>query len=236
MYFKWINDVVRIFLGENVLCCFLRVFFYCSRFCILGLQLSLVGKVVRAEHQHLSFNVMLDDGTGTIECKHFMTSTDDAGRNLEEQRLAEIQQGMYVRVFGHLSKSMGTPSITAFAIRPVTDFNEVTYHLAQIIFQHMHLTKGIDQHSGAGDALAAAAPGMEAFGQGQDGFTPVQQQILEAFRSPQAQNSVQGFAVDDVMGFTSNRFPVDQVLQAIAFLVEEGHLYSTTDDAHWKAC
>lgn len=201
---------------------------------------------MRVEHQHLSFNITLDDGTGLIECKHFMTSTDDAGRNLEEQRLAEIQQGMYVRVFGHLSKSMGSPGITTFAIRPVTDFNEVTYHLAQIVFQHVHLTKGLDQTAAAAAPLGAAGaggfgvgapvPAMAGFGQGQDGLTPVRQQILDAFRSPQAQNSVQGFAVDDVMGFTNNRFTSQQVMQAIAFLVEEGHLYSTTDDAHWKAC
>lgn len=33
-------------------------------------------------------------------------------------------------------------SLSAFNMRAITNFNEVTYHFLRAIFEHLHLTKG----------------------------------------------------------------------------------------------
>lgn len=32
--------------------------------------------------------------------------------------------------------------MSAFAVRPITNFNELTYHYLRAIFEHLHLTRG----------------------------------------------------------------------------------------------
>lgn len=50
--------------------------------------------------------------------------------------------GVYVRVHGTMRSLNKERSLLAFHVHPVSDFNEVTYHALQAVFQHAHLTKG----------------------------------------------------------------------------------------------
>jgi hypothetical protein len=40
--------------------------------------------------------------------------------------------GSYVRVYGNLRSFQGKTNVVAFSVRPVTDFNEVTYHSLEV--------------------------------------------------------------------------------------------------------
>ena len=44
-------------------------------------------------------------------------------------------------MIGTLKDYAGNKSITAFKVRPVTDHNELTYHLMSTIYQRVNLTK-----------------------------------------------------------------------------------------------
>ena len=48
-----------------------------------------------------------------------------------------------VRVTGHLRSFQGQRSMIAFGIAPVTDFNEITYHLMDVVYTHLAITKGV---------------------------------------------------------------------------------------------
>ena len=48
---------------------------------------------------------------------------------------------MVVRVYGHLRVFQGQKSVVAFAVSPVTDFNEITFHILDIVHTHLALTK-----------------------------------------------------------------------------------------------
>lgn len=184
--------------------------------------------------------MIIDDGTGRITTKIYVSAGDD----LERQSLAELREGIYVKIFGHMSTYNNERQINAFSARPITDFNEVTYHLSQVIFQHLQLTKGGAEVSGVpvmpkmeggfgGPAPAAAAPAT--FGGG-GAFTPIQSEILNIFNAPDAMSIEAGLGIPDVIARSGNRYNQQQVMSAVTFLVDEGHLYSTIDDAHWKSC
>jgi len=203
-------------------------------------QLSLVAKVISVREDNVTFNMVLDDGTGRITSKMFLSN--DGAQDLEAQRRAELREGIYVRVFGHLSVYNNERQINTFHARPIKDFNEVTYHLSQIIFQHMHIAAGGDTATAPGaqpkfegaaaPAAAAAAAAFVAPG----GMSPIQGEVLAIFNAPDAASIDAGLTIADVIARSNNRFNQQQVSAAINYLVDEGHLYSTIDDAHWKSC
>jgi replication factor A2 len=207
-----------------------------------------VGKILNVKEDNVTFNMLLDDGTGRITVKIFI-SNDDTD-DFEKQKRAELREGIYVRVFGHVSHYNNERQINCFSARPLTDHNEVTYHLSQVIFQHLHLLKEEKDNGAPGGALKfdgsgagggqvgagpipSAVPGGYGF---KDGLNPIQNEVLTIFNAPDALGIDVGLTIADVISRSGNRFNQQQVLSAVNYLVEEGHLYSTIDDAHWKSC
>lgn len=53
-----------------------------------------------------------------------------------------FRENTYVRVVGHLkSFKENSRSLIAFGLSPVTDFNEITYHMLDVIHSHLALKK-----------------------------------------------------------------------------------------------
>ena len=192
-------------------------------------NVSLVGKVTSFVSNATFMSMELDDGTGKVLVKQFkQDSVDyDLGNDLKD--------GIYVRVFGTMSQYSGDWHVNAFAIRPLVDHNELTYHLSQIMFQHAHLTKG--------DAGAVAAPAANQAGAGfggamDPGMQPVDAQVDSIFKDFETNmgGNDAGYTVKDVVTASNNRLNEDAVMKSIHRLVDAGHLYSTIDDHHWKSC
>ena len=108
-------------------------------------NLTLLGKIVEANESSTSQQYTIDDGTGTVVVKKWVDADDAEGA---KQTLAA---GQYVRVYGHLRVFQGARNVIAFNMRPVTDFNEITYHFLEVVY--------CNSHNGA---RAAAAPKVEA--------------------------------------------------------------------------
>ena len=52
------------------------------------------------------------------------------------------RENTYVRIVGHLkSFKENSRSLIAFYLTPVTDFNEITYHMLDVIHSHLALSK-----------------------------------------------------------------------------------------------
>ena len=56
---------------------------------------------------------------------------------------ASCREGMYVKVVGHLRSFSKQRHIVAFNIRPIEDFNELSHHLAETVYCHLAVTKGV---------------------------------------------------------------------------------------------
>jgi len=66
-----------------------------------------------------------------------------------------------------------------------------------------------------------------------DNFTPVQSQVLRIFEAESGQSD-QGTSLQDVISRLPSHSPTD-IRRAIEFLSDEGHLYSTVDEEHFKS-
>lgn len=80
----------------------------------------------------------MEDGTGSMEVRQWIDQTETAS---DAQKRRELVPDMYVRVNGRLNNFGNKISCVAFQIRPITDFNEITYHFLETIHVHLSLTK-----------------------------------------------------------------------------------------------
>jgi replication factor A2 len=207
-------------------------------------NITLVGKIASVQEQSTNLTLMLDDGTGRVELKYWI---DNDEAELLAQRKAEWKEGVYVRVHGHLRAFGGEKSIVAFNIRPVTDFNEVTYHGLQVVFQHLHITKGnaISPAEGAGAVPKPEAPspmqngfsatnGMNGGG-GEGGFSTIQQAVTDALNTPDALAMADGVSLQELSGRLGGRYNITAIKGAADWLCNEGHAYTGADDSHYKS-
>ncbi|XP_059752230.1 replication protein A 32 kDa subunit isoform X2 [Balaenoptera ricei] len=142
----------------------------------------------------------------------------------------------YVKVAGHLRSFQNKKSLVAFKIMPLEDMNEFTTHILEVVNAHMMLSKSNSQPS-AGRA-SISNPGMgEAGNFGGNSFMPTngltvaQNQVLNLIK---ACPRPEGLNFQDLKNQLQH-MTVASIKQAVDFLSNEGHIYSTVDDDHFKS-
>ncbi|OCL07047.1 replication factor A2 [Glonium stellatum] len=125
-------------------------------------QVTFVGQIRNISNQTTNITYKLDDGTGAIEVKQWIDSDASEAQIAARPKLAEND---YVRVWGKLRIYGSKRHVGAQIVRPVADFNEISYHLLEATVIHLHFTRGPPELPNAGAAAGAAANG--AYGQQQ---------------------------------------------------------------------
>jgi len=192
-------------------------------------------------------SIQVEDGTGTVTVKMYSDSQAEA---------PQLKEGEYRSFVGKLVRVGGTPGMTAFAALPVEDSNQLTVHLLDVILAHKKATGARKVEPGA--AAAAQQPGMRAgqpaygaaaaaggfkaeYGGGEVPMQmggnlsemSVRDQVLHAFATGPDAGSDGGCSVQSVVSALSH-LSFGQVQEAIQQLSNDGHLYSTIDEEHYK--
>lgn len=215
-------------------------------FYVDGLEINnvtLVGMVHNKDERNIDTSFMLDDSTGQIEIKRWIDGQD----SYEYTEMQSVQNSMYVRVHGHLRTFQNKLNVVAFSVRPITDFNEVTFHLLEVIYVHLSHTRSKGGVVGAASALASPiATGQNGiYGPpkipvaassipGGNAKEECQKRVHSIYEEPASLQIEQGLHVDQVVQRMVG-FSRPQVREAIDFLVNEGYIYSTIDDDHHKS-
>ncbi|KAM3223307.1 hypothetical protein ACQJBY_056947 [Aegilops geniculata] len=183
-------------------------------------NVRLVGMVSGKAERNTDVSFTLDDGTGRID---FIRWVNDAADSAET---AAIQNGMYVAVIGSLKGVQDKKRATAFAVRPITDYNEVTLHFIQCVRMHIENTK-----SKVGSPLHTNS----SVG------TPLSNRLSEAATPPSVKSNlapvISGTNGSETDFYTQvlNVFREPANMEAIDYHVDVGHIYSTIDDFHYKS-
>ncbi|CAM0942703.1 unnamed protein product [Alopecurus aequalis] len=206
-------------------------------------SIRVVGTVSGKAERATDVSFTLDDGTGRLD---FIRWVNDAADSAET---AAIQNGMYVSVIGTLKGLQDKKRATAFCVRPVTDYNEVTLHFIQCVRMHIENTKSkIGSPAHTNSALGTpfsnsiselstptslkSNPVPVASGTNVSG-TDLYEQVLNIFNEPASLASEHGVHVDEIA--KRLRLPVNKIMEAINYHVDGGHIYSTIDDFHYKS-
>ncbi|KAK9794024.1 hypothetical protein WJX73_004022 [Symbiochloris irregularis] len=200
-------------------------------------NVTLVGKLLSCDELSTQLKLRLDDGTGTAEVCHWI----DADQEPEQlaQKKADWRPGVYARVHGNMRNFENKRTIVAFSIRPIVDFNELTYHLLSCMFQHAYFTTGsatAPAPMGGLGPSAQMAPTMPQYGGDQAGganMTPVQRAVIGIFQKADSTSS-QGITTGDLANALAGQFSAQEIQNAVTHLVEEGHVYTTIDEFHFR--
>jgi len=192
---------------------------------------KLVGCVKSKEETSTNICYEVEDGSGLIEVKEWVSEKDSA---IVEQKRSEINDGVYVRVVGQIRVHNGKQTIMAFHISRLADVNEITYHYLESIYIH-------EQHTNP--ACAAGVMGGLGVGVKQQGMaltvnsgetTGLDQQtskLLEYIKTA-GEDSDLGASIRDYIN--GNGLNEQTVLKLAQNLAEEGLIYSTVDDETFK--
>lgn len=208
-------------------------------------QVTIVGLIQAAEEQATSLQFTVDDGTGSIMVKMWIDT--DADESFAERR-AQWKEGVIVRVVGQLRQFNHVKSIVAYGILPITDFNEYSFHFIDVVHTHLRHTKGPvptaatstvgGAASGMGQQGAAAMTGATSTNAGfayGNSMSNLQELVLKYFTSHGA-GADAGCSIEQVAGaLSSSGVTKAQIREIVDFLSNEGHLYSTIDDDHFKS-
>ncbi|XP_034605633.1 replication protein A 32 kDa subunit A isoform X1 [Setaria viridis] len=207
-------------------------------------NIRLVGMVNGKAERTTDVSFTLDDGTGRLD---FIRWVNDASDSSET---AAVQNGMYVSVIGSLKGLQERKRTTAFSIRPITDFNEVTLHFIQCVRMHIENTKlkvgspartsssmGASASNGFGASSTPTSlksnPAPVTSGASGSDETDLNTQVLNIFNEPANIESEHGVHIDEII--KRFRLPESKIREAIVYNADVGHIYSTIDDFHYKA-
>lgn len=118
-------------------------------------QVTFVGQIryVNAFQTNIQFKI--DDGTGVLECKKFVDP--EKPKDGPEFKVLEHD---YVRAYGRLKSFNNNRNVILHFIRPVSDNNEIHYHLLEAAAVHLYFAKGPVGGQGAGTVNAGGGDSM----------------------------------------------------------------------------
>ncbi|KAI8963877.1 replication protein A, subunit RPA32 [Daldinia sp. FL1419] len=184
-------------------------------------QVTFVGMVRQISPQTTNITYRLDDGTGIIEVKQWL----DADRQ-DDASHAPFHEEQYVRVWGRLRSFGNKRHVGVHVIKPVTDFNEVNYHLLEATYVHLFFTRGA--LGGGGDGNAAEDDSM--FVENNDamflrGASPTAQRMYQYLNQSKSSEGTHMQIIAKETGMT-----IQQVMGAAEELLGHGKIYTTLDD------
>jgi len=217
-------------------------------------HITFVGMIMEVVEATTNVSYMVDDGTGRIEVKVFVSNQE---QGYLERKKHEWREGVYVRVYGQLRTWMERSHVMAFRVQRITDFNEITYHGLSVI--HSLLGKppapagpasaaaaaAMPPAYGGGAPAAAAASVAAAVGYGGGaaaeaaaapvgGVTHAVLNVITTMgRTPAYARA--GPSRRDIIASLSRDYSPDAVNGAIQMLLSDGLVYGTTDEDHFKA-
>jgi len=198
-------------------------------------QVTFVGQVRSVNPQSTNITLKIDDGTGQIEVKRWI----DADKQ-EDAADPGYELDAHVRVWGRLKSFSNKRHVGAHVIRPVTDFNEVNYHLLEATYVHLYFTRGPLGQNGAGAAgeggmFVDGGAGAESNGAGGQmpsklsGCSPLARKMYTFMNdTPGGNEGIPLTVITSQAGLS-----VRDVLTASDELLGQGLIYTTVDDETW---
>ncbi|KAG9306969.1 hypothetical protein G9A89_000883 [Geosiphon pyriformis] len=225
----------------------------CDIFLLLApfIKITFVATIRSVTEQSAYVNYVMEDGTGSIEVRVWSNNEDP-----ESETTPEFQANTYVRLFGSIKLFQNKPVITQFHIRPIEDFNEITTHFLEVVHSHLyHIKTPMVPSSGLFDTSHTptrtknqfsnidSANAYEDTGNAGDDRFPsnlsnLHQDILTFLASSSKNYQYTpdlegGISIND---FTDLKLKYGQktVVEAMEYLLQEGLVYTTSDEKHFK--
>ncbi|KAI5804948.1 replication factor A2 [Geopyxis carbonaria] len=203
-------------------------------------HITIVARVSNVTEQTTNITFVINDGTAQIDAKKWIDS--EAPPDSTSQQM----NGQYIRCIGQIRGIGNKRHVAVHAVRLVTDYNEVQYHLLEATAMHLHYTRGpASQFTGGEEGAATSyntggvvrdtamggmggmggAPGVKA----PPGTSNAARIVLETIKA-QATDSNDGMHTHMIAQRSGLKLP--EVTKAVDELLRGGMAFTTLDDNH----
>ncbi|KAH9404650.1 PREDICTED: replication protein A 32 kDa subunit-like [Rhagoletis zephyria] len=200
--------------------------------------ITVYGMLINVEEGNTKNVYLIDDFSkgGPVEVQLWKNDNDGTGSYMPAP---SVMENTYIRVVGQVRYDDKKPFIIAFEIKTITDPREIDKHFLEVINDALVLEKRKNYtlaHGENGNFSRMDTSGH--FTQVDTnpihaGFSDVQRSVLNVFRKHGNEQSC-GLKRSDIHSFLPgvNSSLIDD---AINFLVNEGHIFTTNDDHTFKS-
>lgn len=200
-------------------------------------NVTFVGFIVKLDELSTNLCYQIEDGTAAMEVRLYMLDNDSEHQARKREAL---QPGVWVRVFGSLREFNGERSVKAHHIQLVEDMNEILFHRLQVIQVYLQQTRGPSSktkqalNSSMESGMLAEHLDHYTENVNDPDFSPVQQSVLSTIRHFAKDNI--GTSINEIEANLKQQFTTKEIHEAIQFLEQEAHIYTTIDEYHYQAC
>uniref|UniRef100_A0A4W6DH75 Replication factor A protein 2 n=1 Tax=Lates calcarifer TaxID=8187 RepID=A0A4W6DH75_LATCA len=179
-------------------------------------QVTIVGIIRSTDKSMTNIQYKVDDMTGApMDVKQWVDTEDPSVDS------TVLPPGTYVKVSGNLRSFQNHRSVVAFSVRPLEDMNEITSHMLEVVQAHMVLFSSHAQLVSPRTVCSLSCTSCPLL------FA----RVLSLIRSCQ---DAQGISIQDLKQRLSG-MSLAVIKQAVEFLSNEGHIFSTIDEDHFKS-
>lgn len=198
-------------------------------------QITFVGQIRSISTQTTNITYKVDDGTGIVEVKQWI-DTDAQNDPMDMDSKSKLAEDVYCRVWGRVKAFNNKRHVGAHVIRPISDYNEINYHLLEATAVHLHFTQGPP----AGQTNGAAAKGANGLGGQQqggvnggtnDGLPHMSVSARKVYQALKATDSNEGLHLH--MLASTTQMPTNEVYKGAEELLGNGIIFTTVDDNTW---
>eukprot|EP01134_Creolimax_fragrantissima_P000999 CFRG0999T1 len=216
-------------------------------------KVTFIAKIKSVQESSTNITFKMEDGTGMMEVQLWVANNET---DSEAQQRAAWREDTYVRVVGHINEFMEKRRIRAAHIAVVDDFNEITFHMLEVVQCHLKNTNVKPEQNGHqavnsttgyampnynsannapihnssyGGMAGVSGPASTGYG-GEDLETPVQREVLNAIKS--TGDTTIGVHID-ALCTQLPKYSAAAIKETIDYLSNEGHIYSTINEDHF---
>lgn len=196
-----------------------------------------MGQIRSISTQPTNITYKIDDGTGIVEVKQWIDSDAGSDKMDVESSKPRLAEDGYCRVWGRLKAFNNKRHIGAHIIRPITDYNEINYHLLEATAVHLFFTRGPPptgqpngQKNGAADGVGASRQEIAGATDGAlPNVSPLARRVFTTLKnSAQSNEGLHVQMIASQMGM-----PVSEVYKGAEELLAIGVIFTTVDDNTW---
>ncbi|XP_075508907.1 replication protein A 32 kDa subunit A-like [Primulina tabacum] len=200
-------------------------------------NVKLVGMTYDKSQRVTDVSFVIDDGTGRIGCHRWINDSQDT---MEVEGLTDET---YVRVHGHLKSVKGRRQVVVYAIRPVTNYNEIATHFLECIHSHCssshRIKSGVSGPSSSSLVIGTPNPYNASLSSqvsqeyNLDGLGNIDKMVLDYLQQPSSLAQEKGIHRNEIA--QKLKISQEKILETMESLESEGLVYSTIDEFHYKS-
>jgi len=201
-------------------------------------HVKVIGTIQELRVDGTKYLYLLSDLSGSnIEVQQFL----DGSVTADVDQMSLIHESNWVVVYGTLKHYQGKRMISAFRVAQLRFPNELTTQMLEVIDISMYLSaaaKGIREPTssasfgGFGTSNDNAGGGFQESDGRMNGLSPLQKQIMKMITDLAQREGERGVHDVDIIARFAPK-PERDVRDALKFLVDEGHVYTSSDDFHY---